>query len=171
MGGMMQTRPVAALSFSQKPQQTQTVRMRIDKWLWAARFFKTRSLAQAQIDNGRVRIDDQTVKPSRDVAVGDTVQIHTKDLRITLQVLALSEQRGPAPVAQALYAETEQSKQEREAAKEAGRAQWAAQGAAAERPTKRDRRERDAFEAAPDASAKRQAAPEWNARWSAQAPE
>jgi ribosome-associated heat shock protein Hsp15 len=139
--------------------------MRIDKWLWAARFFRTRSLAQTQLENSRVSVNGQAAKPSREVLVGDMVAIKCKDIRITVKVLAVSDQRGPAPVAQALYEETSQSQAERAVAREAARAQWAAQGSDAQRPTKRDRRERDAYE-------RRDPEPgehSWGDRWSADA--
>ena len=120
---------------------TAVTRLRIDKWLWAARFFKTRTLATQAIDLGRVRADGERVKPARDVTVGDRLEIHIGDARIEVIVRALSATRGPAPVARLLYEET--------AASVARREQRAAARAYAPepaqdikgRPTKRDARE------------------------------
>jgi ribosome-associated heat shock protein Hsp15 len=114
--------------------------MRIDKWLWAARFFKTRALAVEQIDKGRVTINGQTVKPAHDVRAGDLLCVRGSMTR-TVMVRGLSQQRGPAPVAQQLYEETPESLQQREQLREQLRlqpepAQWHEHG----RPTKRDRR-------------------------------
>ncbi len=115
--------------------------MRLDKWLWAARFFKTRALAVEEINLGRVRVAGQPVKPSRDVKVGDLLNIRTGQVTREVSVLGLSNQRGPAPQAQALYGETQASITAREAAAEARRlapepAATIEQG----RPTKQDRR-------------------------------
>lgn len=84
-------------------------RIRIDKWLWAARFFKTRTLAADAVDLGRVRVDGERVKPARDARVGDRVDLHVGDVRCEVMIRALSSQRGPASVAQQLYEETEVS--------------------------------------------------------------
>ena len=86
-------------------------KLRIDKWLWAARFYKTRSLAVEELDKGRVRVNDIEAKPSREVKAGDTVALRQGPVIRTLVVLGISSQRGPAPVAQQLYAETEESLQ------------------------------------------------------------
>ena len=115
--------------------------MRLDKWLWAARFYKTRALAVDEINLGRVRVGGQPVKPARDVKVGDVFSIRTGTVSREISVLGLSNQRGPAPKAQALYAETAASITAREAAAEARRlapepADTIEQG----RPTKQDRR-------------------------------
>ena len=83
-------------------------KIRIDKWLWAARFYKTRSLATDEIGKGRVEVNDQTAKASREVKIGDTVKLRQGDVTRTISVLALSDQRGPAPVAQQLYEETQE---------------------------------------------------------------
>ncbi|MFG6414874.1 RNA-binding S4 domain-containing protein [Roseateles sp. DC23W] len=115
--------------------------MRLDKWLWAARFYKTRALAVDEINLGRVRVGGQPVKPARDVKVGDVLSIRIGALTREVSVLGLSNQRGPAPQAQALYAETPASVTAREAAAEARR--LAPEPAAAieqGRPTKQDRR-------------------------------
>jgi ribosome-associated heat shock protein Hsp15 len=81
--------------------------VRIDKWLWAARFFKTRSLASAAVENGKVRLNGERVKPAHSVKPGDTLQVDNGATEWELTVQGLSDKRGPAPVAQALYAETE----------------------------------------------------------------
>jgi ribosome-associated heat shock protein Hsp15 len=138
--------------------------MRIDKWLWAARFFKTRSLAQEQLDKGRVQVNGLVAKPGRELRVGDLVALDCKTITVAVNVMQLSEVRGPAPVAQLLYAETPDSVAKREQLRQAAKAAWAQQGPnAGERPTKRDRRERDGFER----DVKRANAPDWNDRWQA----
>ena len=91
-------------------------RLRIDKWLWAARFFKTRSLATDEIDKGRVEINGQEVKPAREVKVGDTVAVRREGVTRTVVVKGVSDVRGPAPVAQQLYEETPESLEERQKA-------------------------------------------------------
>lgn len=129
-------------------------RLRIDKWLWAARFYKTRSLAAEDLGRGRIHVNGQEAKASREVKVGDTVEIRTPPAPRTVKVLGISGQRGPAPVAQALYAETDESRQKREAAIEQRRHEPAlalTQG----RPTKRDRRELEEHKH------------DWDNRWSA----
>lgn len=96
--------------------------VRLDVWLWAARFAKTRSLAKKQVEAGRVRSGGQVAnKPARAVRIGDVLQLPQGDLKIEVEVLGLSEQRGPAPVARALYRETESSMAARAAALEARR--------------------------------------------------
>ena len=84
-------------------------KMRIDKWLWAARFYKTRSLASEDIDKGRIEVNGQTAKPSREVKPGDTVQVRQGAVQRMVVIAGLSAQRGPAPVAQLLYQETADS--------------------------------------------------------------
>jgi ribosome-associated heat shock protein Hsp15 len=116
--------------------------MRLDKWLWAARFFKTRGLAIDEIGKGRVAVNGQAAKPSREVRVGDSLEISQGAIRRTVLVRGLSQVRGPAPVAQALYEETPESTAAREQA--ATRARLAPEPALAlsqGRPTKRDRRD------------------------------
>src|SRR5262249_39697636 len=85
--------------------------VRMDKWLWAARFFKTRSLATRACELGRIQCKRQTVKPAREVRVGDLLQIRTAGGDFEVEVLLLSEVRGPASVAQTLYRETESSRE------------------------------------------------------------
>lgn len=88
--------------------------MRIDKWLWAARFFKTRALATRACELGRIECNGQQVKASREVRAGDRLRVKNEGGMFDLDVLGLSEMRGPAAVAQTLYAETEESKQARQ---------------------------------------------------------
>ncbi len=116
-------------------------KIRLDKWLWAARFFKTRSLATDAIDSGKVLVDNERVKPSKEVRLGATVFIRRKDLEIELVVQGLSSVRRGAPEAQLLYQETEQSLQRREDAKVTKLAQHAKRERGAGRPTKRQLRD------------------------------
>jgi len=122
--------------------ETSLTSIRIDKWLWAARFFKTRSLAVEAIGKGRIEVNGLAVKPSREVRVGDRVTVREPGRSAReMAVQALSAVRGPAPVAQTLYAETPESIAAREADRERHRmgvepALALNQG----RPTKRDRR-------------------------------
>jgi ribosome-associated heat shock protein Hsp15 len=131
-------------------------KLRIDKWLWTARFYKTRTLASEEIARGRVSVNGQEVKPAREVKVGDTVAVRQGAAARTVLVKGLSGVRGPAPVAQQLYEETPESVKAREAAAEQRRvapepALTIEQG----RPTKRGRRELD------------EAQRGWGDRWSA----
>ena len=114
-------------------------RVRLDKWLWAARFFKTRSQASQAIDLGRVRIDGERIKPAREARVGELLDVQVGDHRLRIVIRALSTQRGPAPVARELYQETADSiaGRERRAEQRAGEPAQSIKG----RPTKRDRRE------------------------------
>jgi ribosome-associated heat shock protein Hsp15 len=115
--------------------------MRLDKWLWAARFYKTRALAVDEINLGRVRVGGVPVKPARDVKVGDVLTIRMGTTSREIEVKGLSSQRGPAPQAQLLYAETQASITTREAAAEARRlAPEPADSIEQGRPTKQDRR-------------------------------
>ena len=115
---------------------------RIDKWLWAARFFKTRSLATEAINRGHAQVEGKDVKPSREVKVGDTLDIWQAQIRKTVVVVGVSDQRGSAPVAQALYAETPDSTAKRSADQEQRRlSPEPAHSIENGRPTKRDRRE------------------------------
>lgn len=121
---------------------SENTRVRLDKWLWAARFFKTRGLAADDIGRGRVSVNGQVAKASRELKPGDLLQWRQGPVQRTVQVLALSNMRGPALQAQALYAETPQSIAAREKAAEA-RCLGAEPASSIEqgRPTKRDRRE------------------------------
>ena len=117
-------------------------KIRIDKWLWAARFFKTRSLAVDEIGKGRVQVNAQDAKPSREVRPGDTVTLRQGPVQRTVTVRGISGARGPAPVAQLLYEETPESIAARERAAEQRRlAPEPALGITQGRPTKRDRRD------------------------------
>ena len=132
-------------------------KLRIDKWLWAARFYKTRSLATEEIDKGRVRINDAEVKPAKEVKVGDTVVLRQGPVTRTLVVRGISDKRGGAPVAQLMYAELEASIKLRELLAEQHRLE-PANSQEHGRPTKRDRRSIDKVT---DKS--------WGSRWSASA--
>lgn len=114
--------------------------IRIDKWLWAARFFKTRSLATDAVERGRVRLNGDRCKPARSVRPDDLLDIDNGSAEWQVRVLALSDQRGPAPVAQALYAETEDSVRQREQRAEQRKVFSEPGEAIRGRPTKRDRR-------------------------------
>lgn len=116
--------------------------MRLDKWLWAARLYKTRGLAAEEVSLGRVNVNDLVAKPSREIKPGDLLAIRQGPVVRELRILGLNAMRGPAPVAQALYAETPESLAAREAA--AARRQQGVEPADAlahGRPTKRDRRQ------------------------------
>jgi ribosome-associated heat shock protein Hsp15 len=116
-------------------------RLRIDKWLWAARFYKTRSLASDEIVKGRVQVNGLVAKPAREVKAGDSVLMRQGLVTRAVTVLGLSVQRGPAPVAQLLYVETAESVQQRAQAVEQRRmGSEPAQSLEHGRPTKRDRR-------------------------------
>jgi ribosome-associated heat shock protein Hsp15 len=131
-------------------------KLRIDKWLWAARFYKTRTLAAEEVGKGRVEVNGQDVKPAREVKVGDTISLRQASLVRIVVVKGLSGVRGPAPVAQQLYEETAESVKAREQAAEQRRyAQEPALSIEQGRPTKRGRRELD------------QAQRGWGHRWSA----
>lgn len=133
--------------------------MRLDKWLWAARFYKTRSLAVEQINKNRVTVNATAAKASREVRVGDTIALRQGDVPKTVKVLGLSAIRGPAPKAQQLYQETADSMAERERLAEQRRlAPEPASSIALQhdgRPSKRDRRHIE------------RARNQWNDRWSA----
>ena len=124
--------------------------MRIDKWLWAARFFKTRSLAQQAIAAGRVKLNDARIKPSHEIKTRDALAIRIGDFEWQVTVKALSDKRGPADVARKLYEETETSRAERERRQDLRR--WGAEPANAlkGRPTKRDRRRIEDFTGSSD---------------------
>ena len=114
--------------------------VRIDKWLWAARFYKTRALASKACELGRVLSKGQPIKAAREVKVGDTLRVTTEGGEFDIEVLALSDVRGPAPVAQALYRESEESKAARAKAAEERKANRDFAPAPVGRPSKRDRR-------------------------------
>ena len=114
--------------------------LRIDKWLWAARFYKTRGLAQEAIEAGRVRVAGERVKPAKEIRVGDAVEVGVGELVWKLEVRALSDKRGPAPAARLLYAETEEGRLAREAAMARRKLETEPSAELEGRPTKRDRR-------------------------------
>ena len=122
-------------------ETTPSEKMRLDKWLWAARFFKTRSLATQAIEQGRVKLNGDRVKPAREIRPQDRLEIQLGEYVWILAVRALSMQRGPAPVAQQLYAEAPDSLARRQ--QQASEHKLSANPAAAikSRPTKRDRRQ------------------------------
>ncbi len=144
----------------QSSKQVPLERLRIDKWLWAARFYKTRAIAVEEIHKGRVRVNEAECKPAREVKVGDTIHLRQGHTPRTVVVQALSARRGPAPEAQLLYQETDESIRLRTALQEQRYfapepAHTITQG----RPTKRDRRQlQQAREHSRDA---------WGKRWSA----
>jgi ribosome-associated heat shock protein Hsp15 len=113
---------------------------RIDKWLWAARFFKTRELASRACEMGRVTSNGQRAKPAREVRVGDMLQIRNEAAEWEIEVLALGQQRGPAAIAQTMYRETEASVELRRKAAEERRLLGPAANIPTGRPSKRDRR-------------------------------
>ena len=114
--------------------------LRIDKWLWAARFFKTRALASRACDLGRILCHGQPAKPAREVRIGDTLRITNEGGDFTVEVLLLSAMRGPAAVAQTLYRETDDSRQSRLKAAAERKALMHFNPNPERRPSKRDRR-------------------------------
>jgi len=120
-------------------------RVRVDRWLWAARFYKTRGAATEAVMGGRVHLNAERVKPAKDVRVGDRLEVTIGDIRRTVVVRGLAERRGPAAVAAALYEETPESvalRDQRTAERRLARPLGADLGA---RPTKQDRRRLDAL--------------------------
>ncbi|MBX3173580.1 MAG: RNA-binding S4 domain-containing protein [Gemmatimonadaceae bacterium] len=119
--------------------------VRLDKWLWAARFYKTRSIAAEAVDGGKVYVNGERAKPAKSVRPGDTLRLRLGPYEHVVEVLGTSERRGPAPEAQRLYRETDDSRKARE------RLHWQLTKAAPAmepakgRPTKRDRRDLDRF--------------------------
>jgi ribosome-associated heat shock protein Hsp15 len=127
--------------------------MRIDKWLWAARFYKTRSLAAQELDKGRIQLNGHAVKPAHDIKPGDKLTLRQGQVQREVQVLGLSMQRGAAPVAQALYEESADSIEKRlQDAEQRRLHSEPAQSIEHGRPTKRERRSIDKG---------------WDSRWSA----
>jgi ribosome-associated heat shock protein Hsp15 len=118
-------------------------RVRIDKWLWAARFFKTRALASRACELGRVEVNGQPVKASREVRIGDRLLVKTERGRFDVEVLNLSLIRGPAAVAETLYRETEESREARRKEAEARKAEARFDTPPEGKPSKRDRRRID----------------------------
>jgi ribosome-associated heat shock protein Hsp15 len=120
-------------------------RIRFDKWLWAARFYKTRSLAAQAIDTGQARVGDERVKPARAVRPGETVSVRKSGLVVVVEVVALSDRRGGAAVAATLYRETAGSVRAREELQQQRRAALDAAPRFPGRPTKRQRRKLEDF--------------------------
>ena len=118
-------------------------RVRIDKWLWAARFFKTRGLAARACELGRIESNGQQAKPSREVRIGDMLQVKTEGGDFQVEVLALSAMRGPAAVARTLYQETEASRELRLKLAEERKAAPHFEALREGKPSKRDRRKID----------------------------
>lgn len=135
-------------------------RLRVDKWLWAARFYKTRSLASEEIDRGRVQVNGMAVKPAREVKAGDVVQLRVGVITRSVLVQGVSDKRGPATVAALLFTETPESVANRIAAAEQRRlAPEPALSIVDGRPTKRERRVTE--------QARDQQVHDWDNRWSA----
>jgi ribosome-associated heat shock protein Hsp15 len=129
-----------------REKNAESPRVRIDKWLWAARFFKTRSLASDAVSGGKVELNGERAKPAKVVQVGDTLRVRNGPYEHVIIVRALSEQRGPASVAQTLYEETEESKATREKLSQQLRiapARFVFEEGG--RPTKKDRRDLNRF--------------------------
>jgi ribosome-associated heat shock protein Hsp15 len=124
-------------------------KLRVDKWLWAARFFKTRSLAADAVDSGKVLVNGTRVKPAKALKLGDELQVRTPGFEYTVHVAALSDRRAAAAIAAALYAETAESRRKREQAKLQGSDRdptFSVRG----RPTKRTRRQLEKLRGEPD---------------------
>ena len=121
-------------------EEDRVTAVRLDVWLWAARFFKTRSLAKHAVETGKVDVGGQRAKSSRAVRVGDVLAITRGEETYEVEVRGVSDQRGPAPVARMLYLESEASRQKREAALASRRAERAGYQAPESKPDKRARR-------------------------------
>ncbi|GAA3762556.1 RNA-binding S4 domain-containing protein [Terriglobus aquaticus] len=117
--------------------------VRLDKWLWAARFFKTRTLSARACELNRVSVQDHAAKASRNISPGDVLRVRTDSAEFTVRVLGLSDQRGPASVAQQLYEETEESKAKRAEAAEQRRMMPVFEVLHEGKPSKKDRRRMD----------------------------
>ena len=124
-----------------KPTEQHDERVRLDKWLWAARFFKHRSLATEAVDGGKIQLNGIRVKPAKDVKIGERVVIQIADSRYTVIVRGIAEKRGSATIAQGLYEETPESIAAREAGHEERRLAATPGADLHGRPTKRDRRQ------------------------------
>ncbi|MEY4588914.1 MAG: hypothetical protein RL497_990 [Pseudomonadota bacterium] len=122
-------------------ERTAILSVRADKWLWAARFFKTRSLAKAAIEGGKIQVDGQRIKPSKELTLNMQLNIRQGLDEKTVLITGLSEQRGPATLAATLYAETTESAEKRLAQQEARRINQAAQPYMEGRPNKKQRRQ------------------------------
>ncbi len=125
-------------------------KVRIDKWLWAARFFKTRALAAEAVSGGKVLVGGERVKPARALKPGDRLRVKTGPYAWDITVQVLSERRGPAVEAQLLYLESDESRRQREALAAQIRAERVANPFQRGRPTKRDRRQIEKLKSEPD---------------------
>jgi ribosome-associated heat shock protein Hsp15 len=119
----------------------ETMRVRLDKWLWAARFFKTRALAATAIEAGKVEVNGERAKRSKQLQVGDSLRIRLGPYHHIVTVRAISEHRGPAPIAAKLYEESEEGRKAREAMQLQVKIAQAVPGYDRGRPTKKDRRD------------------------------
>jgi ribosome-associated heat shock protein Hsp15 len=124
-----------------KSLENEDAKCRLDKWLWAARFFKTRSLATAAIETGKVHVDGERIKPAKEVHINQVIHIRNRDFEIEVRVIALSNMRKGAPEAALLYAQTQASILKRENAKITGEGDYALRDRGAGRPTKRQLRD------------------------------
>jgi len=115
--------------------------IRVDRWLWAARFFKTRSLAKTAVEGGKVHVDGQRIKPAKELRIGQSVKISRGTSETTVVVAELSQHRGPAPVAQQLYKETQESIEQRELMSSRRRMERAGLQVPSTRPSKKERRD------------------------------
>lgn len=132
---------MAEVDNKSRPENVRLDIVRLDKWLWAARFFKTRNLAADAVDSGKVRVDGDRAKPAKEVRMGMLLNIRNKDFEIECEVTGLSNIRRGAPEAALLYAETEISKQKRENTRLTREADHAVRDRGLGRPTKRQARE------------------------------
>lgn len=123
------------------PATEPAARLRIDKWLWAARFFKARAVAAQAVEGGHVHVNGQRVKPAKDIKPGDVLDITVGDARWTVTVLALADRRGPATGARTLYAETQESQARRAAQSEMRKLAAGPAPGTRGRPSKKDRRQ------------------------------
>ncbi|WP_079435416.1 RNA-binding S4 domain-containing protein [Zoogloea sp. LCSB751] len=128
-----------------KPSDNPDDRVRLDKWLWAARFFKHRTLATEAVDGGKIQLNGIRVKPAKEVKIGDTVDIQLAETHFKVIVKGIADKRGSAPVAQSLYEETADSTAARENQKEQGKLAATPGADLHGRPTKRDRRQMGRF--------------------------
>jgi ribosome-associated heat shock protein Hsp15 len=126
---------------AQRMTSEETTRVRLDKWLWAARFFKTRALAADAIESGKVEVNGERAKRAKQLQLGDSVRVRLGPYYHIITVLAVSERRGPAAVAKTLYEESAEGRKAREALQLQVKAAQSASGYTQGRPTKKDRRE------------------------------
>jgi ribosome-associated heat shock protein Hsp15 len=124
------------------PEETSALSgIRIDRWLWAARFFKTRTLAKVAVEAGHIQIEGQRAKPAKEVQIGHTLNVRRGNQEMTIMVVALASRRGPAKVAQTLYEETHESIEQREILTSRRRMERAGLRVPQTKPSKKDRRD------------------------------